>query len=269
MTMIDFFSTYWLYIKTFFKSRAEYRAGFFFGLLANFYCYFITYATYWVLVQGLGNIDGWDFSDLSILYGLSLLTYSISGTLIWYTVYHLGETITTGGLDIYLTRPLGVLRQLIFQRFGDTFLGQIAVTVIFLVAAFVDKLDQMTPLLLVYLIFSIIGGVLIQSGAMILIGSISFWTNRSAAIGEIFYYDFRSITQYPLSIFPKWIQYILTYIFPWAFINYYPALILLNKAEQPSDLVLGMLSPVVGALFLLFSLFVFHMGLRKYSGAGS
>ena len=267
--MKDFFSTYWLYIKTFFKSRAEYRAGFFFGIFSNFYCYFITYITYWVLVSGLGSIGTWDFSDLSILYGLSLLSYSISGTLLWYTVYHLGETITSGGLDTYLTRPLGVLRQMIFQQFGDTFLGQILVTVIFLVAAFSSKWERMTPLLFAYLVLSVIGGIFIQSGGMILVGSISFWTSRSEEIGEIFYYKLRSITNYPLVIFPQWIQWLLTFLFPWAFINYYPSLILLGKVETYSDLVLGLLSPAVGILFLLLSLLVFHCGLKRYSGAGS
>lgn len=267
--MKEFFSTYWLYIKTFFKSRAEYRAGFILGLFANFYCYFITYSTYWVLISGLGNIGGWDFSDLSILYGISLLTYSISGTLIWYTVYHLGGVITSGGLDMYLTRPLGVLRQMIFQRFGDTFIGQIIVTIIFLFVAIFTKSNVITPIKMVYLIFSVVGGVLIQAGGMILIGSISFWTKRSSEIGDIFYYDLRKITQYPLSIFPRWIQLALTYIFPWAFINYYPSLILLNKAKGAADNLLGMLSPVIGVLVLGLSLLVFNQGLKKYSGAGS
>ena len=267
--MIDFFSTYFLYIKIFFKSRAEYRTSFFFGLFANFYCYFITYSTYWVLVNGLGSIDGWNFSDLSILYGLSLLTYSLSGTLLWYTVYHMDDIITSGSLDTYLIRPLGVLRQMIFQRFGDTFIGQIIITIIFLIVAFLSKQEVMTPLLYGYFVFSIIGGVFIQAGGMILVGSLSFWTKRSREFGEICYYDIRSITQYPLSIFPKWIQYILTFAFPWAFINYYPTLILLNKVEQTFDLMLGLLSPIVGILFLLFSLFIFHKGLQKYSGTGS
>lgn len=138
--------------------------GLFLTLFANFYCYFITYATYWVLVYGVSNIDGWDFSVLSILYGLSLSTYSISGTFIWYTVYHLDEIITNGNLDLYITRPLGVLRQMVFQRFGDTFLGQMAVTIIFLVSAFAAKMEQMLALLFFYLLLCICGGVMIQAG---------------------------------------------------------------------------------------------------------
>ncbi len=172
-------------------------------MAAHFYCYFITYATYWVLIEGVGTIGGWDFSDLSILYGLSLLSYSISGTLIWYTVYHMDSMITDGNLDMYLTRPMGVMRQMIFQRFGDTFLGQIAVTLIFLITALVQKAEILSIWHYVYLVFSVIGGVLIQCGGMIFIGAISFWTKRSGAIGSIVFYDLRSLTQYPLALFPR------------------------------------------------------------------
>lgn len=267
--MKEFFSTYWLYIKTFFRARAEYRVGFILGMFANFYSYFITFCTYWVVVSDLGGIGSWDFDDLSVLYGLSLLTYAVSGTLVWYTVYHMGRVITTGGLDMYLTRPCGILQQMIFQRFGDTFLGQIVVTVIFLTMAFVSKAEILTWYKVIYLVFAVIGGILIQSAAMIFFGALSFWTLRSDQLGEIIYYDIRSMTQYPLGIFPKWIQFILTFVFPWAFINYYPSLILLNKVETVMELILGLLSPVVGVAMLAFSLWIFKMGLRKYAGAGS
>ena len=222
--MRGFFSTYGLYIRTFFKARAEYRLGFILGMFANFYCYFITFATYWVIVSGLGNLGGWDFPDLSVLYGLSLITYAISGVLVWYTVYHMDQIITDGALDSYLVRPCGVLPQMIFQRFGDTFLGQILVSAIFLTMAFIRSETPFTFLKMIYLIFALIGGVLIQCASMILIGSMSFWTLRSTDFGRIVYYEIRSMTQYPLSIFPKWIQFALTFVFPWAFINYYPSL---------------------------------------------
>ncbi len=267
--MKDILSMYWLYIKTFFRARAEYRAGFIMGMFCNFYCYFITFATYWVLVSGIGGLAGWKFEDLSVLYGLSLLSYAVSGTLVWYTVYHMDNAITSGNLDMYLTRPRDVLLQMICQRFGDTFLGQIVVTVIFLVMAIASKIEILTWYKLVYLVLAIIGGILIQIASMIMIGSLSFWMLRSMEFGDIVYYDIRSMTQYPLSIFPRWIQYALTFVFPWAFINYYPSLILLNKVESAFDIVMGLLTPVVGVVMLLLSLWLFKLGLKKYSGAGN
>jgi ABC-type uncharacterized transport system, permease component len=265
----DFFSTYWLYIRVFFRGRVEYRLSFILGLLSNFYCYFITFATYWVLISGIGNVAGWNFSELSVLYGLSLLTYAIAGTLIWYTGYHMGDLVQSGKLDVFLMRPIGVLRQLIFQRFGDTFIGQIIVTIVFLVTAFSKLSNHLNGCKIIYLILSIIGGVLIQVASMIIVGSLSFFIVKSTEIGDIFYYDMRDMTQYPIEIFPKVIQYILTFVCPWAFINYYPSLLLLDKVSSRYEFILGIIAPLIGVIMLLLSLLIFNYGLKKYSGVGN
>lgn len=267
--MRDFMSTYLAYIKTFFKARAEYKTSFILGLLANFYCYFITYIIYWVLANGTGKVADWDFSDLSILYGLSLLTYSISGTLIWYTVYHLEDLIISGQLDIMLIRPQGLIRQMVFQRFGDTFLGQIVVTVIFLCGAFAVRTEKLTWYIMLYLLFAIIGGVFLQTGSMILFGAIGFWTMKSRSLVDVIFYDLRSMTNYPLLIYPKAVQVILTFILPWAFINYYPAMLITGKNGSAFEMVLGLMAPLVGVAWFLFALLIFRLGVRRYTGAGS
>jgi ABC-2 type transport system permease protein len=253
----------------FFKARMEYRFSFFSGIAANFYCYFITYTTFWVLTRQFGSIDGWSFEDMTLLYGLNLLTYSIAGVLFWYTVFHLEREITSGNLDSYLIRPMGLIRQMICRRFGDTFIGQIIVTLIFMVSAFSKIRYELTFFSYVYLVGAILGGILLQAGAMIILGSLSFWTLRSMDLAQTLYYDLRTFVHYPLSIFPAFIRNILTYILPWAMINYYPSLIILHKIETSRQLVLGLLAPFVGLMFFIVSLFIFDRGLKRYSGSGS
>ena len=266
---MEFAKIYGSYVKMFFKARMEYRFSFFSGMFANFYCYLVTYATFWVITSRFGSIDGWLFEEMTLLYGLNLLTYSVAGTLFWYTVFHLEGQITSGGLDSYLIRPMGLIKQMICHRFGDTFLGQIAVTLIFMVAALGKINHRLTAFSYVYLLFAVAGGVLIQSGAMVLLGSLSFWMLRSGSLADILYYDLRQLVHYPLSIYPAYIKVFLTYVIPWAVINYYPSLIILKKVQTTEEFAVGMLSPVIGILFFMFSLFVFNRGLKKYSGSGS
>ena len=104
---MDFIKLYCFYVKTFFKARAEYRVSFFLGLAANFITYFLVYVSYWIITGKLQGIDGWSFEELTILYGISLLTYAVAGTLLWYTVYNLSGMIIKGTLDVLLTRPMG------------------------------------------------------------------------------------------------------------------------------------------------------------------
>ena len=129
---MDFIRLYGFYVKTFFKARAEYRVSFFLGLFANFITYFLIYVSFWIITNELEGIAGWNFEDMTILYGISLLTYAVAGTLLWYTVYNLSGMIVKGTLDVLLTRPMGIVKQLICYRFGDTFLAQILVTLLFL-----------------------------------------------------------------------------------------------------------------------------------------
>lgn len=267
--MFRFFQVYLEYIKIFVKARAEYRLSFFLKLFTNFYSYFIVYITYLFLINGVGSIESWDFSDLSILYGLSLITYAVSGAMFWNNVYHMEKMITTGKIDIILMRPLGALKQLMFQKFGDTFIGQIVISVIFLTVAIYKKIGCLSLFGCIYLPIAMIGGILIQSGSMIIIGSLSFWTFRTSEIGSIVYYDIRNMTKYPISIYPKWIQYGLTYLFPWGFINYYPALLFLNKIEKIGEFVLALISPLIGVIVFLIGLIIFNSGLKQYSGSGS
>jgi ABC-type uncharacterized transport system permease subunit len=61
--------TYLTYLKMQIKSSSEYKASFYVNQFANFYCYFITYTTFWVITNRFSNVGGWDFTDLSILFG--------------------------------------------------------------------------------------------------------------------------------------------------------------------------------------------------------
>lgn len=243
--------------------------NFWVGILANFITYFLAYISYWIITGQLSDIAGWEFSELCLLYGISLLTYALAGTLLWYSVYNLSGMIIRGTLDIFLTRPMGILRQLICNRFGDTFLAQIFVTVIFIVIATARRSDEMHAWKVFYFILAVIGGTCIQAGGMIAIGALSFWTMKSEEVGDIFYYKLRGITRYPLCIFPLAVQKILTFILPWTFINYYPSALLFNKAETRFEAICGGLSPVIGIASLIISIKFFYIGLRHYNGAGS
>lgn len=267
--MLNPIRTYFLYVSVFFKARSEYKVGFFLGLLANFYCYFLTFLSFWIIVSRFQNIAGWSFEDMSVLYGLNLFTYAVAGTFVWYSVYHLENEITTGKLDLYMTRPMSVLGQLVCSRFGDTFIGQIIVTLMFLVNALAADGGRISWTMALYLFFTLIGGISMQCGAMILMGALSFWTLRSEQIGELYFYQLKSLTNYPLVIYPGWIKALLTFAAPWAFINYYPALLVLGKTATAWEQACGRVAPFVGILFLLFSVWVFHRGLRQYTSAGS
>ncbi|WP_082084152.1 ABC-2 family transporter protein [Paenibacillus beijingensis] len=59
----------------------------------------------------------------------------------------------------------------------------------------------------------------------------------------------------------------LTFIIPYAFVNYYPAAYLLNKNETSSYLYLG--APAIGIVMFIIAYLFWFTGIRSYKGTGS
>lgn len=266
--MKTFLVLYIGYLKAFFRSQMEYRTAWISGMFANFYCYLITFMTFRVLTWKFNDIAGWGFSELTILYGLNLTSYAIAGTLFWGSVLFLEELIVDGSLDRYLLRPVGLLQQMVLTQFGYTFLGQIAVSLLFISYAYIDLRLVSWPILL-YSLYALVGGVFFQSGAMIFFGALSFWTMRTGELSDVLYYDIRELTNYPLRIYPNAISFLLTFILPWALINYYPSMIILRKAESAFDYGLGLISPLIGIVIFMAAYLFFYHGVKRYDGTGS
>ena len=91
---------------------------------------------------------------------------------------------------------------------------------------------------------------------------------KSGALIDLLFYDLRNMTNYPLALYPKVLRIFLTFVLPWAFINYYPTLFITGKNGTVYETVLGMIAPLVGVLWFLLAMVVFRLGLKRYTGAG-
>ncbi|MBN3230974.1 ABC transporter permease [Pectobacterium brasiliense] len=263
---MSFIKTYAYYCYLHLKSRLEYKVSFFSGILANCYGVLISFITFFVIVHKFDTIDGWGYREISVLYGLGTISYSLAGIAFW-KVVSLENEILSGNFDTILLRPLGAVQHLVCKKFDETFLGQLLIALIFFIYGVVESETNIYRL--IFIPFAIVGGFFISAGAMIFFGSISFWIKGSKILVNIFYYELKSFSNYPLSIFPGYIIFILTFVFPWALANYYPALIILDMTETRQDFFIGISSPLLGYFFFKLSLFTFYKGMNKYDGSGS
>ncbi|MHB8061208.1 MAG: ABC transporter permease [Ruminiclostridium sp.] len=261
---------YFTYVGMYFKSRAEYKLSFIIGNLANIFHYISYFVVYWILISSLTSINGWNFNELSILYGLNLLPHAISGLVFWNAFfYFIQGQVKSGGFDRFLLRPMGIVTQLCSSTFGYTFIAQIILSCSFLIPAFLKTGDKITKFKILYIVISIFGSVMLFAGMVIFIGSLSFWMMNSTQIGQMVYYEIRDLTNYPLSIYPNFLRILLTVVFPWAFVSYYPCLFILDKISGKWDFILAMISPLVGILVFLLSLVFFYCSMRRYESCGN
>ena len=98
----------------------------------------------------------------------------------------------------------------------------------------------------------------------------AFWIVRHKSMTEFIVWFLREFADYPVSIYLRALQIILTFVLPYAFINFFPAQYFLQKNDfllfHP---LIQYLSPAVGAIMFAIAVVFWKIGLRHYQSTGS
>lgn len=214
---------------------------------------------------GLGNVPS---AGVVLIVGMRLVSHAVY-VLIFSNVGSLPQLVDEGRIDGYQIRPLPVLTQVLLWQFnvhafGDLLAGGSALAV---GMSLVDV--HWTVGASAFLVVSVICGMLLESAVQVAVSSLLLRSPSTRAIGSWIDEIMSTFGNYPLSILPKAIQSLLTFVFPLAFVAYFPALVLLGLAPTTGAMaVVERCSPVVGPVLFLVSVRIWNRSLRDYQTAG-
>lgn len=264
-----FFSLAFAYMRAFLIGRAAYRWLMIGDWIAGAVGNFAFFAGIWLVTRRVSTVAGWSFAELSVLFALNLLTYSVAGSLLWGLVHLTDGWITSGDLDRFFLRPRGIITQIACEGAGHNYLPHIAMATVILVGALVSAAPSFGLAKAGFLVACLTGGIFLQAAGIIGIAALCFWLLRAADLGDVLFYQLRNFLNYPLTIFPPFLRVILASVLPWAYVNWFPSLILLDKARTPVQEGLGLASPLIGCAFFAGALALFHWGEKRYSSSGT
>ncbi len=222
----------------------------------------------YVLVDKFSPMYGWSYEQLVFLYGLSYISDGLTSTF-GAQVRRIESFVIRGDFDRFLVRPLSVIFQLFFKfiylvGFMEVASGGIVLAYACRKVGFVLSAVNITKL-----VFVIIGATLIRLSILVVIGSIAFWTKRSATLIWITDGIILKTTQYPISIYPEIFRALFTFILPFGFVSFYPCTEFFKFGSQFNlPLNFAFWTPVIGFLTLVLAIRVFERGLGKYESAG-
>jgi len=215
------------------------------------------------------RIGTWSAYEVLFLYSLNILTYSIAATFTM-PINNISQRIRSGLLDSALTKPVNPLFLVICQQASAGYTSNYVLGIAVMVFSAINLQIEVTAASLILLILSIIGGVLIHAAALIASGVPSFWLVKSRALSYIFYWEFNRFVDYPINIYSTGIQFMLTFMLPYAFISYYPAGLFLNRTyESVFHPAVYYFSPFVGILCFALAYKFWKAGLNAYQSTGS
>jgi ABC-2 type transport system permease protein len=250
------------------RAQMQYRYAFVMNILGWAMSYAGTAVTMWTVLYQFRTLNGWTFWELLFLFALSVLSWGIC-ILFFFHFRSMDQYILNGTFDRFLVRPIHPFFHFIALKFDVGAFGQLLFSILAVGLSY-EKLGLHWGIgkWLVFL-GTVIGGTWIQGGLMVLVSAVAFWTTRSERLYWVVIFPAKSMLNYPLSIYPRLFQWFFTLVVPFAFVNYFPALSLLDKVHTRLSFILGISSPLVGAFFFWLCYRIWMMGLNRYKSAGS
>jgi ABC-2 type transport system permease protein len=247
----------------------EYRANFLLWAGFNLFYHGTALAALWVTMTQFPSMNGWSMREMAFLYALWMLASAFANTF-FFSVSEVPTMIREGRFDRFLVRPLDTLFQALTVP-QSIYPDELILALLFLPVATWYAGVKVDAFYFVFVALVMTGGALIDLGINLAIATASFWFIRIDTLRWVVMSLEQEFSRYPISVYSRGIQVVLTFVLPFAFMNYFPASYLLHKESGILNLApqAGLLTPVVGAVWLAVAYTFWRFGLNRYQGTGS
>lgn len=265
-----YFSLIKAFISMKYKTMLEYKAAFWAASVSQILYYSVDLLLLWVLVSKFQHLGSWNADEIILLYAFYLLTYALAGFFFFGCCNYLSDRIQSGQFDEALTLPVHPLFYEVFNHLTTDYIRHFVLALAFFIFAVVRLEISFNLIKIVLLILNLLGGTLIHAAAALFFSTPNLWLVKGTGIVDLFYYEALPFISYPITIFPKIIQILMTFLLPYAFINFFPAQYFLGKSDfSIFSPAFQFLTPLVGVVAFAISLWFFNRGLKRYQSTGS
>ena len=254
----------WTYIRLGVLNEMQYRANFFVAIVQSLLSVAVSIAVLALVYSHTNELHGWTESQLLVVLGVQILLGGVIHASVQPNMERLTQEVQDGKLDFALTKPVDSqlivsMRELQLWQLVDVLSGAIVVGV------GVSRLQTSVGIgsALAFLALLLIGASLLYCFWLFLATG-SFWVISMWFLSDLFEGVYQ-VGRWPISVYPGWLRYSMTYLIPIGFAVTVPAQAMTHRLHWATVLV------AVGfaaAVFLVTRRF-WRFGLRRYSGASA
>jgi ABC-2 type transport system permease protein len=247
----------------------QYKISFIVDFFATFIGMILEFAGTLVLFIHMPALGGWTLPEIAFLYGTTELSFALAN-MVGEGFDRMSDVIRRGEFDRILVRPHSTLFQIFSSEFAIRRLGRVGQALLVLTVALWWLPAVWGAEKWLFLIWSVLGGLVFFLGLFVIGATFSFWTVEGLEVVNIFTHGGTTMASYPMNIFSEWMRNIFIFIIPLAFVNFFPALYLLDKPDPfglPS--FMPFLSFPLCSMVLIAGMAFWRIGVRHYQSTGS
>ena len=253
-----------LYFRVGAMGEMQYRFNFFVHLFQSILQLGMALGGLAVIFTYTNTLGGWLPDEVLALVGVYTLVGGLIGLVVYPSMEQFIMSVRDGMLDFMLVKPvdaqlLNSLQSVDIWRLIDIGLGLgVLITALIRLGAQVGAAQV-----------GLFLGMLLTGSAIIysfwtMLATLSFWFVRVENILEIFRSMYEA-GRWPVSLYPPWLRFVLSFIVPVAFVTTVPVEALTGRLSPATFVIAALLAVVL----LVVSRLIWKIGLRQYSGASA
>jgi ABC-2 type transport system permease protein len=267
--MLDTLALYGRYLGISARAQMQYRASFLLASAGQLAVTGIEFLGVMALFDRFGGLPDWRLEEVAVFYGTVNVAFALADSLCA-GFDRFGELVREGDLDRMLLRPRSAVLQLVGYEISLRRVGRLLQGAFVLSWGAASVGVEWSATSAALLGAAIAGGACLFLGLFVVQATIAFWTTETLELVSSVTYGGVYTAQYPLSIYSEGLRRFFTYVVPLAAIAYFPVVAILGRPDPlGSPLWFQRASPLLGVAFLLATLGLWRLGLRRYTSTGS
>lgn len=252
------------YLAVVVKSAMQYKASFFMMAFGQFMVSFSVLIGVYYMFQRFSNVKGFTYSEVLLCFSIMLMEFTLAE--IWARGFDTFPSMIRQGIfDRVLLRPRSEVLQVLGSKFELVRIGKVLQAIVMFVYGMTHVEVHWTAAKILTVVFMLIGGVGLFTGLFMIYAALSFFTLEGLEFMNMFTDGAREYGKYPFGVYGKRMLQITTFVIPYALVQYYPLLYLLDRTENVGFIFL----PLLALWFLIPSYALWRYGVRKYQSSGS
>ena len=259
-----YFRLYILRLKYSFKVLLNSMTNFIIGFLA-FLCIQLSAIIFInITFSKIPSIEGYTFYQVMALYGFSQISKGLDHFYSDYLWHISMSTIKRGLYDKFMLRPINTYFQVIVEKVQFDALGEILVGILIYYYG-LKGLNIVIDFRIVSIsLFFVILGSIVYTALKTISASFAFILKDSYFVIKLIY-SISDFSKYPITIYPVFLQVIMTYIIAFAVTAYYPIEIILFRYGYMYYLKILL----VIFILVIFAIISWRKGEQAYESSGA
>ena len=255
---------YFHYVSIIVRSSMQYKTSFFLTAVGQFLVSFNVFLGIFFMFQRFSSVKGFGYSEVVLCFSIVLLEFSIA-EMVARGFDSFSGMVRQGDFDRVLVRPRNEILQVLGSKFELTRIGRMLQAVIMFVYGITQSDVSWTVGKVITVIFMLLGGAALFCGIFVIYAALCFFTLEGLEFMNVLTDGAREYGKYPFAVYGKRILQFTTFVVPYALVQYYPLLYLLDRKTE----IIYVFLPLLAFLFLIPCVCLWKVGVRHYKSSGS